>query len=432
MPRLIPRLIKIDLSGEFLPPRKISWPDTHSKPVPPSPPPNDPTRSLLLTPGNPITNARDYVRHKSRPTVFRLRETRKTESGVREMTPEERGWWSNPYLRMLASPVRQCLVSQRLFPTDLLIRLTSMRPPSTFKFMSKMNRVLVPDGVLHHAFKRRRSATGIYVICNRETVLALQQPRWWKMMNGVGPPRLAEQVMHQLRLRILQEVFLLLRAMKHAPSSRATRPPIIRRLRRAEWMQLRETGVLPYPGALAVVVLPPVNRDAETKERALTKNAFSAAPVDKPKAPPTEAALNPSPLAEDITEFKRELPPLSVLHPVSASALPLDDAPLLSFFRPLESSSAPRPLATERIPLFNGVALLPSRTHRAKLHEMFSEMLKIEARQKRRAGDGGTSSAEKKRGDNKASHAFLICASDELDVGALGVALWRARLFEGA
>ncbi|KAJ7068131.1 hypothetical protein C8F01DRAFT_1334653 [Mycena amicta] len=411
MPRLLPRLIKLPLTGDFIPPQK-KYRAAH-KPVPPLPP-IDPDRSVLLAPGNPVTNSRDYVHHKSRPPVFRLRRQQKNPThldALREMTAQERDWWSNPFLRMLTTPARQCVLSQRLLPSDLMIRLALMRPPPSIPTSRKLGRLIMPDGILHPAFKARRSGRARYVICSRQAIVAFhQRPKLSMALGGATPPRLMEQISHQLRLRVLQEVFLLAKALRINSDASLSHPPIIRRLRRMEWTQLRESGILPYPGALAVVVLPPVNRDPETKKREYTHDALSP-------LPPAETKSRPPP--------KRAIPPLCVLHPTAASDSPLHDGPLPSFFQPVRPPHA----AVERIPLFNGVTLFPNRVQRAKLYELFTEMLGIEADWRCHSGGAGEHPALKK-GDSKGSHAFLIYGSDEVDVGTLGIALWRVRMWE--
>ncbi|KAF7301401.1 hypothetical protein MIND_00705300 [Mycena indigotica] len=402
MPRFLPRLAKLPLTGKLIIPPKKQQPPSF-EPVS-RPPPVDPSRSLLLTPGNVITNSRDYERHKTRAPVFRLRRTKTTPSDLREMTSEERLLWSNPYLRMLGSPLRLCTLSKRVLPTDLMIRMAIMRAPQTLRTVKKKSsRMLVPDGVLHPAFKSKRSTTASYMLCSRSAFSALHLPRWAFLYDAVVSPRLPEQISHHLRLRVLQEVVLLIKSLRECSGSPL---PILRRLRRSEWVQLKETGILPFPGALAVVVLPPVNRDPETKQRQNSEAAMSASPLEElPRADP-----------------KREPLPLSVLYPTSAP-VPLGEWP--TFFPSTSpANTMPPPLAVEQVPLFNSVALFPGRTHRAKLYELFTEILGLQGKSR------SSAKMTTNKGDNKASHAFLLCSSDEVDVGALGIALWRIRMWE--
>lgn len=151
MPRLLPRLL--ETIAETTATQKKSFPfdikalrngkKSLYKPIPPRPsfhPSNHP-RSILLAPSpNPITNSWDYVRHKTLPPRVRLSKQGKSRSAPngfdrpREMTEDERRWWSSPYrkyafffhmfelrpralVRMLSSPIRRCIVSDRLLPS---------------------------------------------------------------------------------------------------------------------------------------------------------------------------------------------------------------------------------------------------------------------------------------------------------------------------
>lgn len=109
MPRILPRLRKVISEGGSGPRTDILWPRRRNskkslcKPVPPRPTFKvaDYKESILLTPGNPITNSRDYVRHKTVPPRLRLKRrvvaASPTNNLPREMTKEERKWWADPY-----------------------------------------------------------------------------------------------------------------------------------------------------------------------------------------------------------------------------------------------------------------------------------------------------------------------------------------------
>ncbi|KAF7331963.1 hypothetical protein MKEN_00076600 [Mycena kentingensis (nom. inval.)] len=398
--RLLPRLLKVPLSGPFLPaPPK---PRIRFKPVPQHPP-IDPTRSILLTPRNVITNSSDYIHHKMRRSVFRPRNPTPLANGALDMTSHERSWWSNPYLRMLTSPIRQCLISQRNLPSDLLIRLASFRHPADpTRKKYRFGRVIAPDGILHSRFKRKRTGRAKYITCSRRAATLCVKHRWTHQLGGSAIPRLIEQISHHLRLRVLQELLLLVNALKRL---QGTHVPVIRRLRRAEWAQVRDSGVIPYADAIAVLVLPPLNRNPESKQREDTTNALSDGPLE---------AVGPS------VEPKRQVPPVCVLHRTSPSTGKEDDL-LPSFF-----SAGDRPRhSVEKLPLFNGVPLIPHRKQRAKMYEFLTEILSLEGHARRRAG------CDQSPVTDKASHAFLISASDEVDLVPLVIAMWRIRLWEG-
>ncbi|KAF8211313.1 hypothetical protein K438DRAFT_1928723 [Mycena galopus ATCC 62051] len=474
MPRILPRLLKLPLSGNVPFPFPSSLrPKSLRKPVPAlySVLPADHPRSVLLSPGNVITNSHDYVHHKASapiPYARRRRVSQRTgankEARPREMSAQERVWWSSPYLRMLAGPLRQCYLTERYLPADFMIRLAAMRVPLHLqKKRKRATQILFPDGLQHPKFKERRNGHGTYIMCWRDALEILDRPMRFKRLGAAPPPRLGEYITHLLRLRVLQELHLLAKQLETLYLTRtgpaSARPPLLRRLTRAEWGRLRTTGALPYPGALAVLVVPPVNRDPATKQLPPAKGV--GAMSDRP--PVEDGASRPPP--------KRAAPPLSVLHPVrvrttptpsaiSETELPSDaefweqtrqrraeakdtrNASILQLLADAKNGDEGQgedvrvpPHAEERVPLYNGVTLFPGRLQRARLHKLLTRILGVEGRWRFSAAAGASNeepkiSAEGK-GDNKGSHAFLLCASDEVDVAALAIALWRMRMWEG-
>ncbi|KAJ6629142.1 hypothetical protein B0H10DRAFT_2428536 [Mycena sp. CBHHK59/15] len=427
------------------------------------------------------------------------------------MSNQERIWWSSPYLRMLASPIRQCILTDRYLPMDFMIRLAPMqlvRPPTTAVARSNVHKslVLLPDGLQHPRFKVRRSGKGAYLVCWKDSLeLIITRGKYKRLSpNLTAHPRLVEQVSHLLRLRVLQELQLVAEQLEAQYRDRRhvdalplkPHPPLIRRLTRAEWAEMRSTGIIPFPGAMAVLVVPPVNRNPTTKTR-----------------PDTQDAMSPAPLAPSMPPPLRALPPLSVLHPTHApppartkitqavwdpriarlnhpsweqeererqgadqyslglveptgrrlagttrkvdvkvlerwvkaeADLRRADAMeevLAAAAAPVEVEVEVPPHAEVKVPLYNGVALFPSAVQRAKLHELLTRLLGVERNSRYSAGAVGKHQREKEevkdkgdrqvKGDNKGSHAFLICSSHEADVGGIGVALWRIRMWEG-
>lgn len=225
---------------------------------------------------------------------------------------------------------------------------------------------------------------------------------------------LDKQIAHILRLRVLQELQLLVERLEKVPKS-SDNPLLIRKLRREEFNQVRSTGFIPYDNAVAILVVPPVNRNPATRER--PQGSMSPLPVDD---------------QENITP-QRPVPPLSTLHTPSPNKSDplLDDVEALPPFR---------------TPLYNGVALFPNPAQRASLHKLLSRLVAIERKIKHRESaaafregvtTGMTSEADTRAdGDSKASHAFLLCSNALIarraDVAAVAVALWRLRMFEGA
>ena len=147
MPRIIPRLneqIKKQANHPtFFPFPKPKRRKSLYRPLPPIPSflPADYPTSILLAPENPVTTAWTYKRHKTLPPTTTPPATTPPPSwdssqtdSPRGMTPEEFRWWSNPYraclfllwiilfnkpssVRMLASPLRHCIVMNRSLPS---------------------------------------------------------------------------------------------------------------------------------------------------------------------------------------------------------------------------------------------------------------------------------------------------------------------------
>ncbi|KAF8076233.1 hypothetical protein FPV67DRAFT_1776787 [Lyophyllum atratum] len=416
MPRILPRLLTaIERSTEpsswtpFVLPRRGR--ESLHKPVPPRPSfhPAHHTKSILLDQHetNPITSSRVYVRHKSlppRPRLSRRVKHRKdSHDRPRAMTEHERQWWSSPYLRMLASPIRQCMATERYLPSDFLIRLAPMRlPPSLSPSGSKRAtapQTLIPDGLQHSKYTVRKSDKANYVLCNRASVSILAEYQAKRLASkGISiHPFLASQIAHLLRLRVLQELELLADQMQFL-LDRGIQPKfksrLIRRLSRDEWAAFHTEGTIPYPNAIAVLVVPPLQKDPITKRR--PEPSMSAAP----------------PKPEDTAAAPKMVLPLCTLHPVA----PAEWDPALG----------DEVLPEEQIPLYNGVALFPARSQRAALHALLTRLLGIERLSRHSPDEGG----------GPASHAFLLCSDGESilrgDAAAVAIALWRVRMFEDA
>lgn len=232
-------------------------------------------------------------------------------------------------------------------------------------------------------------------------------------------PRLADQIGHLLRIRVLQELEILAERLQCRPAD-AQDHPVLRRLTRAEWQDVRNTGVIPYEGAVALLVVPPLNKDPSTKQRP----APSSSPL-----PTKDVGKIPN----------KPLPPLCVMHPISTEKSVDQDA-----------GEAPL-ISNPTVPLYNGLALFPSRSQRAALHAALNRLLFVERRARWRErgrpapsenppvsanGVQGEKVDSWARGDQKASHAYMLCADTEnilrADAVPLAIALWRIRIWEGA
>lgn len=92
----------------------------------------------------------------------------------------------NRSVRMLASPIRACLVTRSHLPNgwfcrsfilviiyiyyaDFLVRLVAARMPAS-RVSSTIRNIIVPDGIEHPRFKSKKSGFGWHVVCRKETI----------------------------------------------------------------------------------------------------------------------------------------------------------------------------------------------------------------------------------------------------------------------
>lgn len=265
--------------------------------------------------------------------------------------------------------------------------------------------VLVPDGILHPKYKsRRRTGGGVYVLCWRHI---FQQVRQKGLQNPGCPgaavhPRIEEHIAHLLRLRVVQEFELLAERLEHAMYSgknQGTPNVILRKLTREEWKALKTSGTAPYHDAVAILVVPQVNKDTVTKQRP-TGSTSALPPVDQ------------LPI--------KDLPPVSTLIPVSLYK---------------HSEDLPDGIPLPKIPLYNGISAFPSRSQRAALHGILQRILHAERMLKRVHSWRYTSSHSPIPGDSRASHAYVLYSNAQTakrgDPAGIARALWRLRMFEG-
>lgn len=164
---------------------------------------------------------------------------------------------------------------------------------------------------------------------------------------------------------------------------------------------MKSTGSIPYQNAVAVLVVPPVNRRSNPKRKAL-KGSMSAMP------------------ASDEHNLK-DLPPTSTL--LSISSQPNQQE--LSNILPLG-----------QVPLYNSITAFPSRSQRIALYSLLMRILTAERfvkrayskKKKELAGSDPSPST------SKGSHAFLLCADGKAmkrgDPTAVAMALWRLRMYD--
>lgn len=315
------------------------------------------------------------------------------------MSIDELAWGASPYLRMMASPIRKCIVTDRYLPSDFLIRLGPMRLPQLTSDARAPSSVLIPDGLQHTKFTSRRAGRAVYILCSRQAI---------EKMNDRGTnikrvahhmtqhPWLADHIAHLLRLRILQDLQIIVDQLQSRPHwlGKHRLSCILKRLSRDEFNDIKTTGIIPF-NALAVLVAPPLNRDPLSKKRPL--GALSAEP----------------PSLDDDPHSLPPLPPVCSLYPTNpCTQHGFGDANYI--------------LSSKKVPLYNGLSLFPSRSQRAAFRSLLSKLVDLESK--------GQSTTNLPLTSSKKSHAYLLSADHNTmkraDVASLGVALWRLKMFE--
>ncbi|KAK0468449.1 uncharacterized protein EV420DRAFT_1743286 [Desarmillaria tabescens] len=417
MPRILPRLIaKLadqpvqQQPQQFFVKRKRKFSRHKSVPPRPSFDPSQYSESILLSPDNPVTSSQKHVRRKTLPPRVFVAKGAKPRQGSterpREMTAEERRWWSSPYLRMLSSSTRRCMITQQDLPTDFLIRLGLLQLPTPRANRSETRSIIMPDGLEHSKFATRRSGRSTYVLCWKRIFDNLDPNMFRRVTTNPHLHSLVvKQISHLLRVRILQELQLLAEQMVHWTKRRPV-PPILRRLTREEFKNVKNTGTIPYPNAVALLVVPPLKRDPQSKKK-------------------VEGSMSPLPLTEEEEKVPPSVQdgpniPLSTLYPLSSDVI--------------TTSDLSQQLSSLQVPFYNGVSLFPARSQRALLHALLLRVLNIERQARARVKANSSTGITNAKGDQKGSHAFLLCSDEETikrgDSAAVAVALWRLRMFE--
>ena len=242
----------------------------------------------------------------------------------------------------------------------------------------------------------------MYVLCCRRVIQKLAGERFKNIASpgAILHGRTEEHIAHLIRLRILQEFELLAERLEYAMyTGKKFGGPnaILRKLTRNEWNALKTSGTLPCQHAVAVLVVPPMNKDRITKQR------------------PT-GSMSPFPPQDELVT--KESPPSSTLLPVS-----LD----------LWSDEVPPILPSLKVPLYNGVSAFPSRPQRAALHDILQRILRAERSHRRALAKNPSSKASAFEKD-KSSHAYVLFSGAQTarrcDSASVACALWRLKMYD--
>lgn len=430
MPRLLPRLVKklkeTPLgeprprhlgNGKHAPPRRR--PVYQPIPERPSYSVAGRVQSILLDDHSPVTNSRAYVRHKAPSPRVLVSPGKITAENAesyipREMTAQEREWWSSPYLRMLSSPIRWCAISRRHMPSDFLIRLTPLQLPVPRG--TKPLQIWMPDGLQHPKFRRRNGQLALYMTCWKDIFSPINLSRTVPSRvapKGIFHKLLATQIGHSLRLRIIQELQLLEERLSRRSRHKDKAATILRRLTRAEFKDLRKTGAVPHQDAIAVMVVPPVNRVPSTGKKPIASI--------EPEIPSNDQIIPNA----SYSHCKGRLP-LSTLYQVQCDLPEEEEHPFSSL------------VPAARVPLYNGLTMFPSASQRAMLHTALCKVLGAERRSRLGRSPNGSDGNQQRRSissSERGSHAFLLISNERTakraDSAALAIALWRLRMWEG-
>lgn len=252
--------------------------------------------------------------------------------------------------------------------------------------------ILVPDGLQHPKFTARRSNRSIHVVCSRQAVSLILDN------NGkVGhipyyvtiPPNLGAHISHLLRLRVLQELELLVAQLRVKPKAIILADSPIRRLSKAEWRDIQENRTIPWQDAVAVINVPPIPEEVEP-------------------------SMSPFPLPPDPDMQSNASQPVATMYPVSR------DSPFPSNFQYRDV------LPSAKVPLYNALGLFPHAAQRAAFYRLLCQAQSIYDLAQQRTKDENISSNE--------SDAYVLSSNSEIirlgDMAAAAMALWRVYLYE--
>ncbi|KAK9897085.1 hypothetical protein P389DRAFT_178816 [Cystobasidium minutum MCA 4210] len=187
------------------------------------------TRSFLFDEDNPVTNKEAHKLHKVHLTDWHARDDPELMQVLE--SHDVRVWQSNPYLSMLASPIRKCMWSDKVMPRDFLLpikaavfnpesrNVSSKDKTSTASAFRDSRVSIFPRGLLHPAFTSTGDSIGKkdnrgYVVCKKSAMHDFSLKGAWKRLdkNALPNPYLVYQVDSQLRERVVQELKLLVTA----------------------------------------------------------------------------------------------------------------------------------------------------------------------------------------------------------------------------
>ncbi|KAG8690162.1 hypothetical protein FRC09_012105 [Ceratobasidium sp. 395] len=340
------------------------------------------TRSILLDGDDASQNVvinKDLLKHHKNAGAVPQAKT----AGHVMMSDEEFACWSNPFLRMLSSPLRMCVLTKRYAPIDHLIRVTATLLPSPdTPISSSTPAYITPTDIHHPRYATRPEGTGAYIACSRRSIpLLLGRGRHRGIFPGAEIHSLLEdQITVGLQARCAEEAELLAARIKSSPIQQSAPLGLaVRRLTAVEYEVALRDGTISDSSVSAVLVVP----------------KFDEAP-DSGTVQKTGLLLR-----------RPSLPSSSI-------------------------SGSTFGLAAARVPIFSGLDMIQDTSLRGRLRKSLDQALSAErkALQSARSRIPEIQAFMSLPYEPKARDAYALCASRRTDTVPLVIALWRLRMWD--
>ncbi|KAH7343992.1 hypothetical protein B0J17DRAFT_739684 [Rhizoctonia solani] len=299
------------------------------------------------------------------------------------MTDQEFSWWSDPFLRMLSSPMRICTLTKRYAPTDHLIRMTATlfaQPGESIS--SSTPAYIMPSNLRHPRYVPYPRGQGAYIPCSKKAIpLLAGKGRHRGLFPGAEVhDLLEEQITSGLQARCVEEAELLATTLRTTARYQPGEPVAftVRRLTESEYEMIQKQSRVHDPKVMVVIVAPKVEEGQETKME---------------------------------TSHKSQL-----LFRGTGATLGSELAP-------------PVP----RIPIYWIPSLFSDSRHKTALRKALDSSLDSERTAVRTARKSQSTSRDLYTVpyEPKSRDAYALCASRRVDAVPLAIALWRLRLWEG-
>ncbi|ORY88668.1 hypothetical protein BCR35DRAFT_329907 [Leucosporidium creatinivorum] len=296
---------------------------------------------------------------------------------------------------MLSSPLRRCILTQKVLPKDLMVQLKLARLPSQSTEPPRL--ILTPSSLLHPRFAPPMAGKGAHVMCSKDALDALARKGSYKRISSSAslPPITALKIQSQLARRVVQEAIMVGERVR-------SRPVLVDGGKRRE-CPVRRLGSLAE-----------LSKDGAEQESAGDMNLVAVVDLTEPEATIKDG-------------------PLSTLLPSDSSAPSIPVYHLAHFFK--SALFPPNPSTTN----FEEPSPRPSHLI-SSLRTPFDDLIALFA--KRAARDSPTSTipppSDTEPLDSASLPIYAIYSPTSSleptaaeDVVPLLVALWRCRLWSG-